>query len=455
MKISSASIRFVLKMNRQMKDGTYPIYIVICFNGRLEKATGVSCMLRNWDSKREVVKSGEPNAPVLNKLLADIKHKVVERKNLYEFNNKAYTPAMLMMDDIRNDYSGKSNIFISLMNSLIEERRLKYGTIRSYTYCYRKLCEFIGRDDFLIDELILQVVKDFAYWLERNNIKINTIKRCLANIASVWNFAIQKKIVTGDEYPFREFKYTMKYKDVARDYFLEKSHIIRLRDYWFNLCIERNGELWKYKDGAYDKLRQRWTPEWGILWFLLCYRYGGASPVDVALLKASNFLREVVDGKEYWKLHFRRRKTGREVNYMIKRDMFSIISIEHYLGEANHFIYPVMYWYEGCEDKYLLEQSHKASDKAIKHVRDAFREINEEIVLNNVKTNSNEPTVDIDRVVLYSARHSRASNYFNTPGATIGKLATMLGRSASTISTYAHMIKKKEELAEIDETCVI
>lgn len=36
------------------KNGEYPIYIVVCFKGRLEKSTGVSCLSRYWDAKREV-----------------------------------------------------------------------------------------------------------------------------------------------------------------------------------------------------------------------------------------------------------------------------------------------------------------------------------------------------------------------------------------------------------------
>ena len=72
-KLSSASIRLVQKMNRQNKNGEYPIYIVVCFKGRLEKATGVSCLPRYWDAKREVIKSSAPNAPVLNKMIQDIK----------------------------------------------------------------------------------------------------------------------------------------------------------------------------------------------------------------------------------------------------------------------------------------------------------------------------------------------------------------------------------------------
>lgn len=60
-KLSSASIRLVQKMNRKNKNGEFPIYIVVCFKGRLEKSTRVSCLSKYWDSKRELIKVGCPN----------------------------------------------------------------------------------------------------------------------------------------------------------------------------------------------------------------------------------------------------------------------------------------------------------------------------------------------------------------------------------------------------------
>lgn len=454
MKVTSATIRFVLKKNKVNKNGESPIHLVVCFSGRHEKSTGVSVKEKYWDARREIIRPGCPNSPILNKLLSDIKSRVTEAKNGFELSGKRYTPQMLLEKSSNVDLSVKDNDFWNICQRLIDERRLKDGTVRGYTYTHRKLKEYLGRE-CIIDELTLGVVKDFASWMEKSGIKINTIKRVLCCVAAAWNYAISRKLVAPDEYPFSEFKYTSIYHEVHRDYFLEESHIVRLRDYWLNMVIERNGNMWHYRDGALERLHQRWTKEWGILWFLLCYKYGGAAPADVALLRPSNFTRETLDGEEYWKLQFRRRKTDRAVTYMIKRDIFSIIAVEHFLGVATHFVYPVMYFHDGCSDKYLLEQSHKASDKAIKHIREAFLAINSDIARDNATEHKNEPLVDVTRVVMYSARHSRASNYFNSPGATIGKLATMLGRSANTIGVYAHMIKKKDELAELDDGCAI
>lgn len=453
-RVTSATVRLVLKKLKVNKNGESPVYLSVCFHGRLEKSTGISILPKYWDEKRETIKPGCPNAPVLNKMLQDMRNAVIERKNELEYQKRVYTPAMLLQDT-RNDFNGASNVFKSLMDSLIDERRLKDGTIRSYTYTYRKLCEYLKRKDFIVDELVLGVMKDFAAWLERNNIKINTIKRILSCIAAVWNYAIQRKIVTGVDYPFVEFKYTQKYKEVPRDYYLEKSHIARLKEYWLNLVIERDGNRWHYKPGAEDKLMNRCSKEFGILWFLLCYRYGGAAPADVAYLIPESFERVNVEGNDCWKVTFRRKKTSVEVRYIVKRDLMSIISIEHFLGLSGHFVYPILHWHEGCTDKFLLEQCHKISNKAIRHVRKAFLDINEDIARDNVRNGCEEPLVEVNKAVMYTARHSRASNYLDTPGATVSALASMMGRSSNCIATYVHRIQQNKEVLKFDEDCIV
>lgn len=454
MKVTSATVRLVLKKNKVNKFNEHPIHVVVCFSGRHEKSTGVSVKEKYWDARRECIKPGCPNAPVLNKMILDVKQRILDRKNEYEYAGKRYTPQMLLESSVL-DLRAKDGDFWDVCQRLIDERRLRDGTVRKYTYCHRKLKEYLKRDNFIVDELTLPVVKDFAKYLEKDCIKINTIKSLLACIAAAWNYAISRKIVDDSGYPFKEFQYSSIYHEVPRDYFLEKSHIVRLRDYWLNLVTERSGNMWHYREGAEEKLHQRWTAEFGILWFLLCYKFGGAAPADIALLRPSNFTRESVDGEDYWKLQFRRKKTDRSVTYMIKRDIFSIIAIDNFMGIATHFVYPVIYWYDGCSDKYLLEQSHKVSGKSMKWVREAFLRINEDIARDNATGHKNEPLVDVTRLVMYTARHSRASNYFNSPGATIGSLASMLGRSANTIAVYAHFLQSNKDVAKLDDDCVI
>ena len=48
---------------------------------------------------------------------------------------------------------------VYLVIGIVGEKSLRDGTIRRYTYTYRKLCEFIGRKNFIIrDEEIVSSI---------------------------------------------------------------------------------------------------------------------------------------------------------------------------------------------------------------------------------------------------------------------------------------------------------
>ena len=447
-KLSSASIRLVQKMNRPMKDGTYPIYIVVCFHGRMEKKTGVSCLSRYWDSKRECIKGGCTNAPLLNKILSDIKNRVVERKNQFEFEKKVYTPQMLL-NGCEVNFNGSSNVYKVLMDKLIEDRRLKYSTASTYRYSFSLLCEFMHRDDFIVDELTVGVMKDFGSWLEKK-INSNTIKHVISQVAAVWNYAIDRRIVSADGYPFGEWKYSQKYRANNRDYFLEKSHIIRLRDYFLNMCIEWVSEkMWRYREGVEDRLRKRYTTEFSLLWLVMMYRLQGLAPIDFAMLKVSDCRSMMINGERYWAIDTKRRKTDMDVSIRLKRDILTIIGFEHQLGWSKEFVYPIIHWKEGMSEKQMEDQCHSSAQCCLKKLRKVFEVINREIARDNALNGCNEPLIESERVVLYTVRHSFASHYISSPNASVNGLATLLGRSSDCISTYIHRITKDEDLAEM------
>ena len=450
-KLSGASIRFVLKKNRLNRLGEYPIYIVVCFGGRVEKATGVSCSERNWDARLEMVKRSQPNAPVLNKMLQDIKGKVISRKNEFEYNGRVYTPSMLLEDSVI-DFSAKDNLFKSLMDSLIAERRLKFKTANRYKYAFNKISEYLGRKNFIIDELNLGFVKDFLKWL---NVGDGTKRDICSSIASIWNYAIDKKITDGSDYPFNEFKFATKLKNGVRDYFLDRSHIVRLKEYWLNLVCTRNGELWHYNDGAFDRLHKRYSKEFGILWFLLCYKLNGSAPIEIAFLKATNCSRVQINGEDYWAIDFKRQKTGTDVAVRWKRDLFSIIALEHFMGfSSNGFVYPIMRE-KNVSDVQMQRSCNKASELAIKAVREAFEEINAEIIKENVEKGIEQPLVEVDKVVMYTARHSLSNHLLSSKDVSVRELAGILSRSPNTISVYINSLLKNKEIADISTNMAI
>lgn len=96
----------------------------------------------------------------------------------------------------------------------------------------------------------------------------------------------------------------------------------------------------------------------------------------------------------------------------------------------------------------MTEQSGNFGSVALKWVREAFQEINEATIVKNATEDCNEPLVEIDKVVLYSARHSFACAYLNSTGSSVRGLASLLSRSPNTISTYIHVLTHDKDIAD-------
>lgn len=456
-KLSTASVRLVQKLNRKNKNNEYPIYVVVCYHGRVEKASGITCLLKDWDKKREEIKKSCPNYAILNKRLHDIKEAIIERRNHYHYTNRHYTPSMLLEDGLEDgiDVNVKSNSYKLLSQSLVEERRLRLGTRVRYRYAYTKLCIFFRKDDFLVDELTVSKLKDFSAWLSKEGLSDGSIRSILGVIASVYNYAIANSVVDSKSNPFIIFKYRKKYHEPHRDYYLTSSQMLALKEYFMDMVIIRKGKSWTYKDGAYERLHKRNSKEFALLWFLLCIKYNGSAPADVALLKRSDVSRIDIEGVEYYRLQFKRIKTGSSVNCIIKRDIFTIICLEHFLGEGEgKYIYPIIC--SDTEDEGTIKKCiHRLSAKVRDKVRLICAEINEKIIDSNVMNDTKEPLIDVEKVVLYTGRHSRANEYLQQSNASVSGLCTMLSRSPNTISTYIHQLQGNKEVADINNYSVI
>ena len=96
-------------------------FVAVCYHGRVEKSTGISCAIQFWDSGRERVKAKCPNAPVLNKMLNDIKQRVIEKRTSLELNGRGYTAQMLIesmsqpKEMTKNDYRG---VYLRLIDGM-------------------------------------------------------------------------------------------------------------------------------------------------------------------------------------------------------------------------------------------------------------------------------------------------------------------------------------------------
>jgi site-specific recombinase XerD len=134
--------------------------------------------------------------------------------------------------------------------------------------------------------------------------------------------------------------------------------------------------------------------------------------------------------------------------------MFCIIALEHYLGYRKDFVHPII-GERNIDDIQMQRACNKASESAIKWVRMAFKDINDEIIRENVEKGLHQPLIECEKVVMYTARHSLANHLLNSPNVSVRELASILSRSPNTISTYIHQLTKDNEIANVTKNMPI
>lgn len=428
------------------KIGENPIYLVICFGGRKEVSTGVFVFEKYWNPLREEIRKSCPNAPVLNKMIWDMKQKVIERKNKFEYEGVSYSPSLLLQEEIKRDLS-ISSTFKDIMDLYKTEMGLSVTSIKLYDYTYRILKKYFGRDDFSLNEITLSEIKKLLKSL--NSLSDNSLRGIMGRIAAIWNYGISKDIVSYRDYPFREFKYNRRYKMACRTYFIDDYNLRKMMDYLFSICIEEKNGLYKYKEGIEEKLNKKYTKEFSLMFFLLSFRFNGSAPVDMALLKTDNINRVKINNQDYWKIEFKRKKTGMPVKCLLKRDTFTVMFFELMLRNShlrNNFLFPILK--DDLTDKQIANAMGKFSSSAVRNLKEICNYINEKTIKDNVEKGCVDSLIDIDNVCLYTARHSFANSYLSSPKASVASLATLMARSPNTIGTYIHQIQGDKQLAE-------
>lgn len=449
-KLQSASVRLVLKKNRQNDSGENPIYVVVSWYGKKEKSTGVFINERFWNASKEEIRKTCPNSIVLNRMINDLKQRIIDKRNRYETEGKTYTPSILLEDDSVPILSKR---YHTLTDNYVADRNLSFNSAKGYKYNLSKLDAFFGRNDYIVDELTTGVIKRF---IDSLPIADHTKRGVLGRIASIWNYAIEKKLCSQDDYPFKDFVYTKRYKQSNRTYYLDSGNLKKLKSWFFSRCLNVKGELYSYKDGIEDKLMNRSSIEFAALFFLMLFRTNGSAPIDLAKLKVSNCSRVTVNNEDYWKLKFTRTKTGIPVTVLLKRDILTMVGFEHYLHTAhlrNGMIYPVLK--DGLTQHERVNSMNKFCLYCNRNLKDIARVINQKTVETNVKNNANEQLIDVDNFTMYVARHTKANDYLSHPDANLHALATLMGRSVGTLGVYVHQIQSDKDLAIAEDMSTI
>jgi integrase/recombinase XerD len=186
------NILFVQAKNRTNKKNQSPLYCRITLNGlRKQFSTGVHIESIYWNSKKQLVLKTHKTASLYNSLLDNIKSKINNACGVLTLEDNVFT-----IEDILHKYLGKEikkkeNILSYYKQYLLKIKKIvglgfKESTYNKFVYVGNHLEAFLKwkfrKTDFPIEELSLQFLDDFDYFLKtekkQSQITINkTIQR--------------------------------------------------------------------------------------------------------------------------------------------------------------------------------------------------------------------------------------------------------------------------------------
>ena len=416
MKVKSAVIKFKLMENKPCINGTYPIYLIVQFNGRAVYSTGLRCSVENWNG-------GKCRDVQLSVKLNNLKSKVENYKARLELEGELYTCSSLLdvlkRDDVLRDKSRMT--YIKVLEYIISERSPSVKTEANMRYAYNVLCKFIGRNNFTVididESLLRRWIKSVKVW------KALSIKSVLSRICDVWNTFIR---LGGDRslYLFDRIKISSYNSKVSVDA-LSECQMDAVEKYFMSLDVYR--------------IEDRNSVEFALCCYLLSYKSMGLALVDLLKLRASQFV-EVDDG---WRVDgVARSKTSVDVPLFFIRDSFTSVVLPLLLESAH------------LRDDYLLSGLQRNGGGLLS---DTPKRITIQIsnMVRIVNRNMKKVWRRVNNIykveiplsyTFYSARRSVASIYLTRPDANIFTLATLMGRSPDGISVYIKNLLSEVEL---------
>ena len=442
MKTSQATIHFYLKISKTLSDGSHPIMLRVCFHGFKDISSHYSCTPKYWDKKNECIKKGYPNYVIANFELNKLKARIIARRDEFIHDGIDYTPTMLLTSS--EPKKGISGNVSSLIVHYCDEKELRGSTRTSWKYSSMLIESF--SKGCIVSEIDEGWCKRYARWMGDRGMKEGSIRTRLGHIACIYRYACKKNLCDMSRYPFKDWVYTQKFKLSERIEYIDIRSVDIIKEYFLNLVIKRtSNNMFTYIDDGYIDYRNRLFV---VYFWLLGYYLQGLSPIDICLLKKSDFTVKEINGEEYYSIDTSRMKTNKNVKIRIKvHTMYSQVMIGRMLMEGDEWFLPILHGVKGgdidkCKSRVKSIFSYWLNPK----LSDAWREINKIIIEKNCVDDAKIPLIN-EKCTYYSYRHSFAQMYLQKGGSVLA-LATLLGRSINSISTYVQHLSEEKDLVD-------
>lgn len=437
MKVSVARIRLYLKKSKVLSDGTHPIMLMCSFNGRKEVSTSYSCSEKYWDSKQQCVKKGYSNWVMINHHIKKMKDDAIALRDEYERLGEVYTPSMILSP--RKVLSAATNDLKTLIQQYISEKGIEANTVKSWWIVYRNIVKYNNGREIIVNEINESFCRGYARWMSDNGLSDGSIRHYLTKVGAICRYAVKKGIMA--EYPLDGWKFGKQFRDSKNELYIHHRSMDVLIDLFLDSVIDRDGELWSYKDGILDELMDIHSRIYSLYLYIIGYFLKGISPIDISLLRKDDIRVVEIRNIFCYAIDGSRSKSGMLYKIrVIQNSLLSNVLIRTMLmfNDGTDYFLPSLKGFRGRDIRKAVNNLYTLNTE---HLLEWFRECNDIIARKNVENGHSDdiPFIDME-CRYYSYRHSYIMSELQKPSVNILALAQSVGKSPRTLHQYISML---------------
>ena len=463
MKKEKATIKLVLRTNKQLANGEHPIMLRVNWQGkRAEKSTGFSCREQNWSNTSECIKLvGKdliPNAKKINAVIQNLKNDANDILNRFLYEGRDYS-AQMIIDYLKSGNTNYSVVrdFNGLVDEYIDVNHLKIETILSVRGIQKHFLDYMERDNVHLVDVKKVHAFGFGRWCYEKGFKNNTIRTNIQKMKALFRYAEEIEAIPSN--PFKFINEGKLYKAETNKQALTKDVMMLFEQFYLRKVADLGSKAEKKFLTVGNKI-------FACNVFLLCYMFQGLALIDMAKLKIENIdsTRVTDANNKYLVVNTKRSKTHKPVPIAVRMDALAITLITPYLNYMadKGFLLPILTDKDDTDEKILNKMRYATSaiNRNLKIIWDEYnswvKQITEEYeniplpssgiykgyfehrLVHNLGLNKDniEKYLINNNTTLYSARHTFATIFINSEGAKTAELAQMMGRSVSGIDRY-------------------
>ena len=339
------TVNVVCYKSKTLSNGEHPLMIRLCQGRKLKYISlGISINAQYWDFTKNQPKRNCPNKSQILKLITDKKDIYLEQVLEFKVADKQFTVNTLA-ERVDKPQKAKTvrELFDVQINRLIASNRLNYSL--TYKYLRSSLLKFNKHLNIHFSDIDVSWLKKYEIWLQKNDLKPNTIGIYFRTLRVLYNLAIEERIVKKEHYPFNTFNVAKLSQKTAK-------RAIPKKDIFAIIEYKPNDHTLPYTRLSIDI-------------FTFSYFMGGINFVDVSHLTRNN----IQDNQ----LVYVRKKTKKLIRLPLQPKALELIN--KYSKLNNPYLFPILNSFHKTEQQ-KANRVHKVITKVNKRLKDIGKELN-------------------------------------------------------------------------------